>query len=348
MKELIRELCAVPGVSGFEEEVRLRITEKIRPYAAQIKVDAVGNLIVWKKGRRPAENELLITAHMDEVGLIVKRVDDKGYIRFAPAGGIDRRTVIGKKVLIGKDRIPGAVGLRAYHLVSAKEEKIVPEITDLYIDIGASGKEEAQEVVRTGDEIVFDSEWSEFGDGLIKAKALDDRIGCAAMIRLIQGDLPMDCVFVFSAQEEVGARGAFGAAFSLRPRMALVLEGTTAADLPGLKEHKQVTRVGAGPVLGLMDRQTIYDRGLFEKLRELSDENGIPWQTKRTIAGGTDASAIQTTAGGVRVAAISVPVRYIHTPSSVASLQDCENQYVLAERLIDTIAEKKEDLSWTY
>ena len=344
MKDLIRKLCQVPGVSGFEEEIRACIADKIRLHVQQMRVDAVGNLIAWKAGRRKAENELLITAHMDEVGFIVKRVDDKGYVRFAPIGGIDRRTVIGKKVLVGKARIPGAIGLRAYHLVSAKEEKIVPDMADLYIDIGASGKEEARKLVQTGDEILFDSDWAEFGNGRIKAKALDDRIGCAAMIRLIQSELPMDCTFVFSAQEEVGARGAFGAAFSIRPRIALILEGTTAADLPGLKEHRQVTSVGAGPVLGLMDRQTIYDRGLFERLRELAEEHGIPWQTKRAIAGGTDASAIQTTADGVRVAAISVPVRYIHTPSSTASLKDCEQLYTLAERFVEALANDKEDL----
>ncbi|MDD2295359.1 MAG: M42 family metallopeptidase [Eubacteriales bacterium] len=344
MKELLRELCQVPGISGFEEEIRACIAEKIRPHVQDMKVDAVGNLIAWKAGRRKAKNELLITAHMDEVGFIVKRVDDKGYIRFAPIGGIDRRTVIGKKVLVGKARIPGAIGLRAYHLVSAKEEKIVPDMADLYIDIGATGKEDAQKLVQIGDEIVFDSDWVEFGNHRIKAKALDDRIGCAAMIRLIQSELPVDCTFVFSAQEEVGARGAFGAAFAIRPHIALVLEGTTAADLPELKEHRQVTRVGAGPVLGLMDRQTLYDRELFERLRALAEKHGIPWQTKRTISGGTDASAIQTTAGGVRVASISVPVRYIHTPSSTASLNDCEQLYVLAERFIETIANEKEDL----
>ncbi|HPF19021.1 MAG TPA: M42 family metallopeptidase [Bacillota bacterium] len=344
MKELLRELCQVPGISGFEEEIRACIAEKIRPHVQDMKVDAVGNLIAWKAGRRKAKNELLITAHMDEVGFIVKRVDDKGYIRFAPIGGIDRRTVIGKKVLVGKARIPGAIGLRAYHLVSAKEEKIVPDMADLYIDIGATGKEDAQKLVQVGDEIVFDSDWVEFGKDRIKAKALDDRVGCAAMIRLIQSELPVDCTFVFSAQEEVGARGAFGAAFAIRPHIALVLEGTTAADLPELKEHRQVTRVGAGPVLGLMDRQTLYDRELFERLRALAEKHGIPWQTKRTISGGTDASAIQTTAGGVRVASISVPVRYIHTPSSTASLNDCEQLYVLAERFIETIANEKEDL----
>ncbi len=344
MKELIRQLCGVPGLSGFEDEIRAFIAEKIRPHVQELKVDSLGNLIARKKGRRRTESPLMIAAHMDEVGLIVKKVDDKGYIRFAPTGGIDRRTLLGKKVLVGKGRIPGVVGLKAVHLVSPKEEKTIPEMARLYIDIGASGKEEAQSLVRTGDPVLFHSDWVEYGDGRIKAKALDDRVGCAAMIRLIQSDLPMDCVFVFTAQEEVGARGAAGAAFSLRPSIALILEGTTAADLPGVKEHRQVTRLGAGPVLGLMDRQTIYDRKLFELLRDLAVERGIPWQTKRTIAGGTDASSIQPSGRGVRMAALSVPVRYIHTPSSTASLKDCEQLYTLAEGFLEALAGHKEDL----
>ena len=339
MIELIKELCAVPGVSSFEDEIRARIEREIRPHASDVRTDAVGNLIAFKRGAKRANHPLMITAHMDEVGFIVKKVDDKGFVRFAPVGGIDRRTVIGKKVLVGKHRIPGAIGLRAYHLVSAREEKIVPDIADMYIDIGAADQKQAESLVSVGDEIIFDSDFVEFGDGMIKAKALDDRIGCAAMIHLIQKELPIDCAFVFTAQEETGARGAFGATFSIRPRIALVLEGTTAADVPSVKGHRRVTCAGEGPVLGVMDRGAIYDRYLFERLRQLADSRNIPWQTKRFIAGGTDAQAIQTTAGGVQVAAISVPVRYIHTSSSVASIRDCHHMVELAEAFIHSVAE---------
>ena len=343
MLALIKELCEKSGISSFEEEIRSCIREKVLPYADDIRVDAVGNLIVFKKGEKSTGNTLLITAHMDEVGFIVKKIDEKGYLKFATVGGIDRRVILGKKVFIGKNRIPGIIGLRAYHLVSAEEEKKVPKTEDMYIDIGAADKAAATALVSLGDRVVFDGDCLEFGSGMLKAKAIDDRVGCAMMIQLLKEDLPMDCTFVFSAQEEVGTRGAFGAAFSVAPKIALILEGTTAADLPGIKDHKQVTIPGAGPVLGLIDRETIYDRNLFNLLCHLADENKIPWQTKRYVAGGTDASAIQRSKEGVRVASISAAVRYIHTPSSVACIRDFDHMFLLAKLFIKAIASEQEE-----
>jgi putative aminopeptidase FrvX len=343
MLDLIKELCEKSGVSSFEEEIRSCIAEKVRPYADEIRTDTVGNLIVFKKGKKSTGNLLLICAHMDEVGFIVKKIDDKGYLKFAPVGGIDRRVVLGKKVFVGEERVPGIIGLRAYHLVSPEEEKKVPKIEEMYIDIGAAGKEEAAALVFPGDKVVFDSDCVEFGDGMLKAKAIDDRAGCAVMIKLLEQELPLDCTFVFTAQEEVGTRGAFGAAFSVAPKIALVLEGTTAADLPGIKDHKQVAVPGAGPVLGLMDRETIYDRDLFKLLCRLSDQNNIPWQAKRYIAGGTDASAIQRSKEGVRVASISAAIRYLHTPASVACIKDFDRIFLLANKFIEAIASEQEE-----
>ena len=333
MLELIKELCQKSGVSGFEEEIRTAIVEKVRPYASSAKVDSIGNLIVFKKGLKRTEKNLLVTAHMDEVGFIVKKIDDAGYIKFAAVGGIDRRIMLGKKVLVGENRVPGIIGLRAYHLVSPAEEKIVPKTEDMYIDIGAADKTTAQTVVSPGDYIVFDSDCVEFGNRLLKTKAIDDRLGCAIMIKLLEQDLPLDCTFVFSAQEEVGTRGAFGAAFSVSPDIALVLEGTTAADLPGIKAHKHVTELGKGPVLGIMDNATLYDRELFELLRDTARQNNIPWQVKQYISGGNDASAIQRSKNGVRVASISAPVRYLHTPSCVASIKDFNSMLLLQNDL---------------
>ena len=163
-----------------------------------------------------------------------------------------------------------------------------------------------------------------FGDGLFKAKAIDDRVGCAVMLELLREKLPMDCTFVFTVQEEVGTRGAFGSAFSVTPEIALVLEGTTAADNPALDESLQVCWPGKGPVLSWMDGGSIYDRGLFEDLRRLAEEHRIPWQTKEYIAGGNDARTIQRTKSGVRVAALSAAVRYLHAPASVGSISDFE------------------------
>ena len=343
MLDLVKELCQKSGVSGFEEEIRAAIIDKIRPYASAVKVDAIGNLIVFKKGKKQTDKRLLITAHMDEVGFIVKKIDDGGYIKFAAVGGIDRRVLLGKKVFIGEHRIPGIIGLRAYHLVSPSEEKIVPKTEDMYIDIGAADQTGAQQIVSPGDFIVFDSDCVEFGSGLFKAKAIDDRLGCAIMIKLLEGDLPIDCTFVFSAQEEVGTRGAFGAAFSISPDIALVLEATTAADLAGIKDHRQVTTLNGGPVFGLMDSGTLYDRDLYDLLRRLAEENNISWQAKRYIAGGNDASAIQRSKGGVRVASLSAPVRYLHTPSCVASIKDFDAMLVLAQKFIDAVSVQWEE-----
>ena len=188
------------------------------------------------------------------------------------------------------------------------------------------------------DVAVFDSDIVEFGHGLIKAKAIDDRIGCAVMVELLKEYLPMDVTFVFTVQEEVGTRGAFGAAFSVTPDIALVLEGTTAADLPDMPDRQKVCGPSKGPVIPFMDGSTVYDRELFELLRSLAEENQIPWQTKEYISGGTDAGAIQRSKEGVRVAAISAAVRYLHTPSSVASLEDCKNILVLARLFLQAVS----------
>lgn len=338
MLSLIKELCCLDGVSSAEDAVREFIRAKAEPYADWTRTDVMGNLIVFKKGERATGHKLMLTAHMDEVGFIINDITDDGYLKFAAVGGLDRRVVIGKKVRIGDKKVPGVVGLKAYHLVTAEEEKTVPKLDDMYIDIGAKDREAAEALVALGDLAAFESDAVEFGDGMLKAKAIDDRVGCAVMLRLIQQDLPMDCLFVFSAQEEVGTRGAFGAAFSVTPEIALVLEGTTAADLPGTAAHKRVAAPGKGPALSFMDGGTAYDRELFELLRRLAQENGIPWQTKDYISGGNDASAIQRTKAGVRVAAVSAPVRYLHTPSSVASVRDFGHMYTLTRKFIEAIA----------
>ena len=205
----------------------------------------------------------------------------------------------------------------------------MPKTDSLYIDIGAGSREEALEKVPLGTYGSFVSQPEEFGDGFFKARAIDDRIGCAIMLELLKEELPLDVTFAFTAQEEVGTRGAFGAAFSVTPQVALVLETTTAADLPGVDSHRRVCATGKGPVISYMDGSTIYDRGLFEDLRRLAEDNGIPWQTKEYIAGGNDARTIQRTKQGVRVAAMSAATRYLHAPSSVASVADFKNMLEL-------------------
>lgn len=339
MIETLKTLCALSGVSSCEDHVRDYIRRRAEPRADGVRVDALGNLIVFKRGAKAAGNKLMLCAHMDEVGLIVKGVTDEGYLKFGCVGGIDRRVLLGKKVAVGEKAVPGVVGLKAIHLTKAEKRAKVPQLTDLYIDIGAMNREEALAQVELGDICTFAGDVVEFGDGMLKAKAIDDRVGCAALVKLLEEDLPMDCTFVFTAMEEVGTRGAFGAAFSVTPEIALVLEGTTAADIPALEPDRQVCWPGRGPVLSWMDGGTIYDRELFELLRELAEKNGLSWQMKHYVSGGTDARTVQRTRAGVRVAGISTAVRYLHAPSSVCSKSDAEQMLTLARLFVRAVAE---------
>lgn len=339
MLTLLKQLCALNGVSGDEKQVREFIKAQAQPYADSVRTDALGNLIVFKRGRRPAGNKLLLAAHMDEVGVIVTHITDEGYLKFDFVGGVDRRVAIGKGVVLGDKQVPGVIGLKAIHLVSREEQKKTPKTDAMYIDIGAKDKDAAMELVQLGSYGAFVGEPELFGDGLLKAKAIDDRVGCAVMLMLLREELPLDVTFAFTAQEEVGTRGAFGAAFSVAPEIALVLETTTAADLPGVEDHRKVCAPGKGPVISYMDGATIYDRGLFEDLRRLAQDNGIPWQTKEYIAGGNDARTIQRSRAGVQVAALSAAVRYLHAPASVGSIADFENMLRLTRLFLQDVAE---------
>ena len=339
MLEQLKQLCRLNGMSGAEDEVREFIRTQAAPYADSIRTDALGNLIVFKKGAKPTGTKLLLAAHMDEVGLIVTHITEDGFLKFDFVGGVDRRVALGKPVVLGETKVPGIIGLKAVHLLSRDEMSKVPKTDSLYIDIGAKDKQAAEQLVELGTYGCFVSAPEEFGNGFFKAKAIDDRIGCAIMLELLKEELPLDVTFAFTAQEEVGTRGAFGAAFSVTPEVALVLETTTASNLPNVEDHRKVCAPGNGPVISYMDGATIYDRTLFETLRDLAEDHQIPWQTKEYIAGGNDARTIQRSKAGVRVAAMSAAVRYLHAPSSVGSIADFKNMYRLTKLFLSRMAE---------
>ena len=338
MLDTLETLCCLEGVTGGEDEVRDYILERAMPYADEICTDALGNLMVFKKGAVTPAKKVMLCAHMDEVGLIVTGVTDEGYLRFSQAGGLDRRVILGKKVFVGPGRVLGVVGSKAVHMTTAEQRKKLPEMRDMYIDIGAAGREEAEKLVHIGDLAAFDDTVVRFGDGFIKAKAIDDRVGCAAMLKLIESDIPCDCWFAFTVQEEVGTRGATVAAKTIKPDVALILEGSTAADIPGAEGAERVCELGKGIVIPFMDRGTIYDKTLYKTLTRLAEENEVPWQTKSKISGGTDASAVQRSDSGVAVAAVSVPVRNIHSPACVAKCAECEDQLRMARLFLAEMA----------
>ncbi|MDO4749705.1 MAG: M42 family metallopeptidase [Eubacteriales bacterium] len=337
MLETVKTLCSLAGPSGWEDEVRDSILERVLPLADAVETDPMGNLLVFCRGRVTLPKPVMVCAHMDEVGIIVTGVTDEGFLKFDFIGGVDRRVTMGRRVLIGQNRIPAIIGVKAYHLVSDDEEKKVPKTEELYLDIGAESEAEALERVHLGDCGIFDSTPIEMGEGLLKARAIDDRCGCAAMLKLMEGELPCDTWFVFTVQEEVGARGGRTAAYRIDPALCLVLEGTTAADIPGVAEEKRICRVGGGVVIPFMDGGTLYDRGLYELASKTAEKNGIAWQTKTMIAGGTDASGIQRSRGGVRTLALSVAMRNIHSPACVASVEDLENLPRLAALVLEEL-----------
>lgn len=335
MIELMKELCALPGPSGCEDAVRAFVLKRVKPFADEIRTDAIGNVMVFRKGRKALDRPVAVCAHMDEVGVIIKKITEDGMLKFGFVGGVDPRVVIGRPVRFGD--VPGVIGIKAVHLTTAAERRTMPKTKNLYIDIGATSRAAAEKLVSLGDYGVFDSAVVEFGDGLIKAKAIDDRVGCAALLRLLEDEPPVDTWFCFTVQEETGLRGAASMAFALDPGFAMVLEGTTAADLAEVRGADAVCRVRGGVVLPFMDGATIYDAALFELLRDACTKRGIPWQTKTRVAGGTDAGRIHRSRAGVRVCAAAAPVRYIHSPSSVAAKADCEAVLAAARAFLEEL-----------
>lgn len=340
MTELLKTLCLIPGATGDEEKVREFIRAEAEKITDDISEDSIGNLYVFKKGKKRREKPLMVCAHMDEVGIIIREICDDGCLRFDFVGGVDTRVVIGQRVFVGDKGIPGVIGMKAVHLTTREERATTPKVSSLFIDIGCEKKAKAEKLVSPGDFAVFDSAFTALSENRIKAKALDDRFGCAIMLKLLSEELEYDTHFVFTVQEEAGCRGANSAAYKVRPAFALILEATTAGDIPTAEGAMKVCAPGKGAVIGCMDGMTIYDKRLFSLLRSFAEEKNIPWQIKSRIAGGTDAGVIHPSRGGVRVTSLSLATRYIHTPSSVGDMRDIDAILSLSREFINCEEEK--------
>jgi len=336
MSDYLKDLCLLNAVSGNEESVRNFIIDKIKEFC-EYSVDNLGNVIALRKGRKTPDKKLMVAAHTDEVGLIITSIRSDGTLTFDTVGGIDSAVIIGKKVKIGKAELNGVVGSKAVHKLSAKQRDEAPEISDLYIDFGATDKQDAEKNVNVGDYAYFDSDYIEFGNRRIKAKAIDDRAGCAIMLSLIEEEPEYDTWFVFNVQEEIGLRGSTVSAYTVQPDIAIVLEATTAADIDGASGVERVCEVGKGPVVSFMDRSTMYDKELYKTAFSLADELGISCQTKSMIAGGNDSGAIHISGKGVRTIAVSLPCRYLHSPSCVISAQDYDDTYTLVKAMMKKV-----------
>ncbi len=330
--DMLKDLCAASGVSGGEDEIREVIKNKLAGFDTY--VDAMGNLLTESGGRG---KRIMFAAHMDEVGLIISGIDDNGFLRFKTVGGINTAVLTGKKVYIGENKVPGIIGFRAVHLQEKDERDRELLDKNLYIDIGATTREEAEVAVNLGDYAVFDFRFMEFGDRLFCAKALDDRAGCAIMLDILGKHKSKNLCMAFTAQEETGTRGAQAAAEYFKPDIAVVIETTICADTFPVPAHMSATFLGAGPVVTFMDRTSTPDREVMDSIIETAKKHNIPWQFKRTTMGGTDAGVISRAAEGVPTAIIALPCRNLHSPSTVISLDDYENTAKLLGKWLDEV-----------
>lgn len=336
MVDKLRELCMINGASGDERRVRGFIERNIK--ADEVFTDNLGNLIVFKKGKRSPKNKIMFAAHMDEVGFMITDVTEDGFLRFDAVGGVDPSVALGRSFVLESGAF-GVVGTKAVHQQSAEERKKIPAFGEMYLDIGAYSREQAEKLAPRGSYAYFDADFFSFGDGFVKGKAIDDRAGCLIMMEMINGEPEYDAWYVFTVQEEIGTRGAKTAAFTVAPDIAFVLETTTACDIAGVSGAKAVCRLGAGAVVSYMDRGTVYDRELYSLAFSTAEKNGIPVQTKTLVAGGNDSGAIHVSRGGVRTCAVSVPCRYLHSPSCVIKMSDFYAVKSLAEEMLSAVAD---------
>ncbi|MCR4403735.1 MAG: M42 family metallopeptidase [Candidatus Acetothermia bacterium] len=326
--DLLRRLSDAFGVSGFEGEVRDVIRGLIEPLADELRVDPLGNLIASKRGK--SSFKLMLDAHMDEIGLMVSYIEEEGYLRFTPLGGWDERIIPAQAVTIQtreRRKVPGVIGSAPPHILKKEEQERPIRVDEMFIDIGASSRREVEEQgIRIGDAVVIHYPFAQLNETCVRGKALDDRAGCAVLIKVLEAvhDQELDFTLVcnFAVGEEVGLRGARTAAYQIEPDLAIAVEGTIGADMPGVAKHRQPVALGRGPALTVADRSIIVNRELLEALERTAKENNIPYQYKLPVYGGTDAGEIHLSRGGVRAAVVSVSCRYIHSPHTLMRLDD--------------------------
>jgi len=332
---LLEKLCNLPGIPGFEDEVREAIIELVTPLVDEIKVDALGNVIATRRGR--SYFKLMLDAHMDEIGFMVQHIENDGSIRFTPLGGWDVRLLPSHSLTIitrDRRRVEGVIGTKPPHILKPAEREKVIQIEELFLDIGVTSRQAVLDLgVRVGDPMVIMYPARRIGDDTIMTKALDDRAGCAVVIKTLEAlkGQPVEATIIaaFVIAEERGLIGARAASFNIAPDMAIALEGTVAADSPGIPPQGQPTGQGKGPAITVADGGFVVPRKMVVALEQAAESNNIPCQIKVPPYGGTDASAIHTSRGGVLTGVISVPCRYIHSPFSTARLSDFDNTWKL-------------------
>jgi len=345
LKSLLEKLSNAHGISGYEGDVREVIQKEIKPCVDQVRIDSFGNLIAIKKGKSPS---VMLAAHMDEIGLLVKYIDDEGFIRFAKVGGWFDQTLLNQRVLLHtrKGTLAGVIGSKPVHVMEEDEKKKTIEAKDMFIDVGASSKDEAVSLgIEPGVPVSLDRRLVALAGDRVTGKAFDDRAGGAvlaiALQRMAGLDLKPTVMAVFTVQEEVGLKGAKTSAFGLNPDVGLAIDTCIPGDHPGIKKTDSAIQIGQGPAITVMDaggRGVITHPRVLEWLRETAKARGIPYQMDVTERGTTDATAISLTREGIPSGVISIATRYIHTPVELLSLKDLEKSAELVVEAVKSAA----------
>lgn len=311
---LLKRISETPGAPGFEAPIRNLVIQEVKPWVDEINVDNMGNVIALKKGK--GDKKVMLAAHMDEIGFIVNHIDDQGFIRFIPLGGFDPKTLTSQRVVVhGKEELIGVMGTKPVHMMSEEEKKKNVKMEDFFIDLGMP-REEVEQYVQVGDPVTRERDLIRMGH-CVNGKSLDNRISVYVLIETLKQlhdqDVPFDVYGVFTVQEEVGIRGAQVATQEVQPDFGLAIDTTIAFDVPGSQPHQQVTRLGNGVAIKMLDSTAIADYRMVAYMKEVAGRNQIKWQPELLAKGGTDTAMVQRmTRSGSIAGAVSIPTRHIH------------------------------------
>lgn len=324
--DLLKRICETPGVSGFEQQIRELIHQEVRALADEVQIDNMGNLIAIRHGK--TDKRVMVAAHMDEIGFIVNHIDEDGFVRFLPLGGFDPKTLTAQRVIIHGERdLLGVMGTKPIHIMKAEERTKAVPLHDYFIDMGM-GKEEVCRYVGVGDPITRERELVEIGH-CVNAKSLDNRVSVFILIEVLRQlrdvELPYSLYAAFTVQEEVGLRGAMSCTHHIDPDFGFGLDVTIAYDVPGSQAHENVTKLGEGTAIKVLDGSVISDYRMVNYLRQLAENKQIPHQLELLPAGGTDTAAVQRYGKKGSIAgAISIPLRHMHQSTEMVNKADIQ------------------------
>jgi len=341
--QLLKKLCETPGISGYESQITVVIKEELQGLCDKVETDCLGNVIALKKAIFKENNaqkiKIMLAAHMDQIGFLVKSIDRKGFIRFARIGGFDPKTLVAQRVIVhGKKDLVGVIGSKPIHVLEEAEKKKAPDFKEFYIDVGLDQKE-VENVVQPGDFVTFDRDFVQMNDKVVTSLALDNRVGVYVIIEAMRRvkNHKVDIYAVATSQEEVGLRGAMTSSYAIEPDIGIAVDVTIAMDTPGIKEDEKGCALGKGTAIAVLNSSMIAHRGLCQFMKELAEKNKISYQIDVMERGGTDAGSIQKTRCGVITGGVSIPSRYIHSVVEMCHRDDIEATIQLLVCLLENI-----------